>query len=249
MTSPTSLLKCAAAIALAPIATQTLAAELSSSVGVGGSWKQKHIKGEHSSTRAFPYINLEYGAFTASPNGLGANLSTTRSDEFSALLKYRRSPIEQPENRVLRSLDERDDATEVALQWLHKMPYVDVTSSAAFDISDTHEGYEAQVKLSKAFETKIGLMIPAASVAYQSDDLVDYYYGVSAREATPSIGAYDADGTLNSQLSVTHIFPLTDHWHTSTKLSYDHLGSEIADSTIVDRSDFWAATVSVFYTF
>ncbi|MBM6551890.1 MipA/OmpV family protein [Marinomonas ostreistagni] len=252
MSSSTSLFKYALLMSALPIASYSAAAELSTSLGVGGHWKQEHIKGEHSNTSLFPYINLEYGSFSASPDGIGTQFNSTALDQFSLLLKYRQSPFELPENHVLRGLDERDDATEVALQWKHMATHFDVTSSIAADISDTHEGYEAKVKVSRAMETPYGLFIPAASLAYQSDDLVDYYYGVSAVEASRNsnnIQAYSADASVNSEVSLTHVFPITDHWHTSAQFSYNHLGSDIADSTIVKRSDFWASRLSVFYKF
>lgn len=248
MSSATSFTKLALLVSL-PVITSAHAAELSSSIGVGGTWKQEHIKGEYRNTSLFPYINLQYGSFKATPNGVGASLSQSSTNQFSVLLKYRQSSFDYPENRTLRHLTERDDAVELALAWQHSNTYFDLTSTLARDVSDTHEGYEAKVKLSKSFTTPVGMFIPSATIAYQSDDLANYYYGVSPTEATSDIQAYQADATINHQVALLHIFPITDHWHTSTQVSYHHLGSELANSSIVEHDDYWATRLTVFYKF
>ncbi|WP_197478930.1 MipA/OmpV family protein [Marinomonas atlantica] len=225
------------------------ATEWNASLGATGLWQQSHVVGEDDRKKILPYINLAYEKFSVSTGGIGFTQPLNERNKISALVTLRHSPIDVDDNNALRNFRERDNATELTLKWSTSLSSLNIDSSLATDISDKHQGYEAKVKLSKPFKTQLGMFIPAFVVGYQSDKLVDYYYGVSQQESSNGFAAYEGDDTVVSRLALTHIFPLGDHWQTITNVGYTNLGSGIKDSPIVERSDMWGGSLTVAYKF
>lgn len=235
--------------AATPLACFVEAAEFDADLGLTLSGQQNHVIGEENEAELHPYLNLKYGMFVASPEGVGMTTNVGESNQLSALFLMRKSVIDHDDNKQLAYLGKRKDATELALHWTHFAPYVDITGTVSMDVSDAHDGYEAKLMLSKRIETALGSLIPAAAIQYQSDDLVDYYYGVRTSEASSSFSAYKGKASTNANVSMTHVYPMTDQWHVATTVAYDYLGDGISDSTIVKESGYWSGSMTVFYAF
>ena len=228
----------------------TKAAEFDATLGATGLWLQNHVVGEDDAKEIWPYINLSYVAARFNTHGLGLQTDLDATNTVGAFVTLRRSPIDVDDNNILRNFRDRKDAAELALNWSTKLATMDISTTLATDISDRHDGYEAKVKAAKSYKTQAGVFIPALTLAYLSEDLVDYYYGVSAAEASSSsFAAYQGDDTLVSRAQLTHVFPIGEHWQTITNVSYINLGSGIKDSSIVERYDVWGGNLTVAYKF
>lgn len=232
-----------------PLAFSVQAEEFDADLGVSLLGQQKHVIGEEQKAELRPYVTMQYGLFVAGPEGVGLSTKVAEQHKLSALLLMRESVIDRDDNAILGHFDERKNATELALQWTYFTPYVDVTTAISMDASDTHEGYEAKVMLSKRMTSDFGILIPAAAIHYQSDELVDYYYGVRSTEANARLQAYKGKASTQANVSLTHVYPITDQWHVATRVAYEHLGQGIRDSSIVERSNFWSGAMTVFYAF
>ncbi|WP_417551498.1 MipA/OmpV family protein [Marinomonas fungiae] len=245
----TVTVKCGLPVVLASISYASYATEWNADLGLSVLGEQSHVYGEENKAEIRPYLNLEYGMFIVGPEGLGVSGKVGNNDQLSAVLVMRESVIDRDENDLLKHFEKRDDATELAFQWTHFTPFVDLTAALSSDVSDTHEGYEAKFMLSKKLDTDVGAFIPAVAIQHQSEELVDYYYGVRAGEATSRFAAYKGKAATNANASITHVYPITTEWHVATRLAYDHLGEGISDSPIVERSGYWSGAMSVFYRF
>lgn len=242
-------LKYSAYFSLIGVSCAIQATEWNADLGLSLLGAQSHVFGEENKAEVRPYLNLEYGVFIAGPDGLGVSGQLGESDQLSAVFIVRESVIDHDENGLLKHLKERDDATELALHWTHFTPLVDITTAISSDVSDTHEGYEAKLMLSKKLETEAGIFIPAVAIQHQSEELVDYYYGVRAAEANSRFASYQGKAATNANASITHVYPITPEWHVATQVAYDYLGSGISDSPIVEESGYWSGALSVFYRF
>ncbi|NVK75280.1 hypothetical protein C0J08_09925 [Marinomonas sp. CT5] len=241
--------KWSAPILLASVSLFANATELNANLGLSLLGEQNHVIGEDNDVKIHPYLNVQYGMFIVGPEGIGLTKKVGTNDQFSSVFLMRESVFDKEDNDLLKHFDKRDDATELALQWTHYTPIVDITTAISTDVSNTHEGYEAKLMLSKKLQTRLGTFIPAAAIQHQSDELVDYYYGVSSKESNSRFSAYKGEAATNTNLSLTHVYPITAKWHLATRVAYDHLGEAIADSPIVKRSNYWSGAFSVFYQF
>ena len=75
--------------------------------------------------------------------------------------------------------------------------------------------------------------IPTLAVKWQSEDLVDYYYGVRDVEALPGRPAYHPGAAVVPELALlaTRAF---GQWTLFGRVGHSWLPDEIADSPIVD---------------
>jgi outer membrane protein len=91
--------------------------------------------------------------------------------------------------------------------------------------------------------------VPFANLTYQSEDYVDYYFGVKQREANANRKAYKGDSTVSYGLGYKLVMPINDNWQVSQMTQYTRLGSGISDSSIVDSANQWVVGASVSYNF
>ena len=119
------------------------------------------------------------------------------------------------------SYDQRFDWGKVFVEYLR-------------DTSHTSGGSELKVGYSRE-GTRGGLrFIPYLTVSARDARLNDYYYGVTAAEATNDRPAYSAGGGVNATAGLNARYDLSLHWHFLAGISATHWASEVRASPIVD---------------
>ncbi len=88
---------------------------------------------------------------------------------------------------------------------------------------------------------------PRAALTWQDDKAVDYYYGVDSQYATAARPAYEASSNISTELGLRAAYGFDRHHSVFVDVSATHLGSEIADSPLVDRS--WVPAVGLGYLY
>lgn len=227
----------------------TQAAEFSANAGLGVAHIKNHVKGEDDRNELFPFGELQYGMFILNQDGLGVTSTLTPSSTLSFFLTLRESSFDAKDNKELAGLTQRDDTGELLINWVQMTPWVDLNASISGDLMDKHGGYELDLGISRQIPMLGGVVIPEAGIQYQSEKLVDYYYGVSKAEASQSIKAYDGKASLTSNISLTHVHSLSSGWYTATVVEFYGLGEGISDSSIVERDNYWMGSVALFYQF
>ena len=225
------------------------AAEFNANAGVGVAHIKNHVKGEDNRNELFPFAELQYGMFILNQDGLGVTTSLTPDSNLSFFLTLRETSFDARDNKELAGLTQRDDTGELLISWVQMTPWAELSASVSTDLMDKHGGYELDLGISRQIPMLGGVVIPEAGIQYQSEKLVDYYYGVSQSEASQSIKAYDGKASLTSNLSLTHIHSLSSGWYTATVVELYGLGKGISDSSIVERDNYWMGSVALFYQF
>jgi outer membrane scaffolding protein for murein synthesis (MipA/OmpV family) len=104
--------------------------------------------------------------------------------------------------------------------------------SAAADTLGRHDGQELELQWSYP----LGRVEGQVRARWQSDALVDYYYGVTAGEARPDRPAYEPGSGLTWSLGLLTAAPLGKRWLLFVGANIDLLPDAIQDSPIVDGS-------------
>ncbi|WP_191602938.1 MipA/OmpV family protein [Marinomonas algicola] len=231
------------------MSTSSLAADFSATVGGIVMGQENYIIGEDSEVELLPYVSLEYGMLTLDEDGLALTFEIDGKSAVSAGLSQRSSVFERKDNKVLKHFDKRDTATELTVNWIKSFDEGDVSFAVAGDVSNTHDGYEVMLGLSKQIPSFGGLVIPSVELSLQSEALVDYYYGVKDSEATSSIASYKAKESLSAGLSVAYKYRFSESWSAFSHVGWTYLGSGISDSPIVKKDNVWLAVIGGMYTF
>ena len=119
--------------------------------------------------------------------------------------------------------------------------------SAAADALDRSGGYELAATWTGRFAAGGWSLFPGASLRWQDEKMLDYYYGVRASEATPTRAAYAADSAVTPEVSLLATRTLGARWELFARASHAWLPSEVTDSPLVDRNGSTGLFVGIGY--
>jgi outer membrane protein len=103
------------------------------------------------------------------------------------------------------------------------------------DASGTHEGFELSADYSYRWTRGRWSVSPSVGVAYKSSELSNYYWGVHANEAGPTLLEYHPDGGLNWEMGLRASYYLSKSLRAAISANYERLHDDIAMSPIVER--------------
>ncbi len=219
------------------------------SLGIGASVSDSPYLDYDNDAKAIPLINYQSGNFHVRGSELGYQLyQGTGSLEVIGNLNM--MEFDASESNALSALDDRDMAFEAGVRY--RLDNFSIT--ALTDISDTHDGQ--RVNLNYAFPLKSNNqqsgITPAVGVDWQSDDYNNYYYRVSSSESARtggSIGAYDADSSVNPYIKVDAYYQIAPQWTAVANVRYTWLDDNISDSSMIEDDSEARASVGLRYRF
>ncbi len=152
---------------------------------------------------------------------------------LAGTVNYRFEGFDEDSNSpLLAGMEGRDGAFELGLEFRFAALFM----SAAMDITNTHNGYEIQLGADHVFELSNRASIGGVvGVSMKNHELVDYYYGVRAGEATLGRPAYLGDSALNMNLGLNFSYDFGNQWRGSASFKHEWLSDEITRSPIVER--------------
>ncbi|EKM23733.1 outer membrane protein OmpV [Vibrio sp. HENC-03] len=152
--------------------------------------------------------------------------------------------------KSLKGTKRRDIAIDLGLNADFRLDPNNVISTyLQHDVSGAYKGFQGGATYFHIMNIGNVDFVPFASVSYQNKDYVDYYFGVTDKEARANRKAYTGDATVNYGLGYKLVVPITEHWQISQVSQYTRLGSGISDSSIVDSANQWAVGATVSYNF
>lgn len=174
--------------------------------------------------------------------------------EIAVRAELRNDGYDSGDASILSGMDDRDPTLDggASLTWRPGTGKWGMTVVAVHDLTDEYDGYEARVSGFYQTRTENWSLKGSAGIVYQSDDLVDYYYGVRDTEEDIPSGrpAYSADAETNVRLQAVAAYaPADASWTFLFGVRYDFFGDEIKDSPIVGEDGQLTAVFGVGYRF
>lgn len=159
--------------------------------------------------------------------------------DFSLYLKPRLMGFKDGDSHSFNGMSDRDPSIDIGAEFsweVSALNNADLSASFAGDLCSKHKGYEISLALSKQFDFKPLFIKPSIRLEWQSDEMIEYYYGVKSSEATALRLAYSPDSTLNINPQINVYLALCEEWLVVAILSLNILGNEIRNSPIVNES-------------
>lgn len=170
--------------------------------------------------------------------------------EFSFVGQYRFDGYDpEDDDAIFLGMEERSGSLDLGLEIEYETDVGDFAFTYLADATSEHKGNEMSLSYSLPIILSNGAISPYVSVTQMSDDLVDYYYGVRANEATSTRAFYKGESTTNLEVGINSQWQFGDHHKFVANLSFTSLGSEIKDSPIVDASNSTDLVVGYVYVF
>jgi outer membrane protein len=118
---------------------------------------------------------------------------------------------------------------------------------AETDILNRHGGQEYTFKFAMPFQGKNWQFVPQIDVLYQTEEVVDYYFGVTEPEARPGRPAYSPGAATTYGLSADISYRFHPKWYVSLTAGMDFLPEEISNSPISGRDRIGRIVLSIAY--
>jgi len=199
-----------------------------------------------------PVITYEGDDFWFRGLGGGYYLWNDESDKLSVTAYY--SPFEfkpkDSDNWQLRQLDKRKATLMAGLSYVHNTQYGFLRTSLAGDTLDNSNGISWDLAWLYRYTNGGLTLTPGIGVEWSSENMNEYYYGVSGKESRRSgLDRYDPDSDWSPYLELSASYKLSDDWSVYGVGRYTHLSSEVKDSPMVDKSWAGALSAGVTYSF
>lgn len=167
--------------------------------------------------------------------GGGAWLLTSddRRARGGIAVRFRRG-YDPDDDAGLDGMAARDTSLEVGVNASIATRAASIGAAYYSDISGTTDGESAMVSISHPIRMGARVrLVPSVGAEWFDANVVSYYYGVRADEATATRPAYEGRATVNVRAGLSAGYALTRNWSLLGGVSYTHLGAGITDSPIV----------------
>ncbi|CZF86649.1 outer membrane protein OmpV [Grimontia marina] len=149
----------------------------------------------------------------------------------------------------LKGMDDRDISVDLGLNADFQVGTGVISTYFQHDISGAYKGYLAGVRYFDIFPIGDADLVSFAGVMFQSKDFVDYYFGVQPKEARANRPEYTGKSSVAYEVGYKLIYPISENWNLTQSTQYTELGSDVADSPIVDSKHQWLVGATVAYHF
>jgi outer membrane protein len=223
-------------------------------LGLGVTYFDKGYEGYDNDKmwRPIPLVMWENDKFFIRATSAGWKLLSDETWEVAAVVEAIGYGYDSDDADILEGMNDRDMFVGAGAHAIFKMQNgVGLKATWVADIANSDNGYEMRGEV--FYNRKMGnwLIRPSASVVFQSDDTVNYYYGVTPSEAVGTIRpAYRGDSTVNYRLQAAAGWnPGASKWQLFFGGRVEFLGNEIDDSPIMDSSTAYMAFLGAGYRF
>jgi outer membrane protein len=222
--------------------------EEGSLMGAGAMMIESPYRGVDNAVYPVPVLVFESKQFFVDKTVLGYYFNDKSNPvRWGVIGSLRLQGYEADDSSDLNGMQDRDMAFDGGLRISWKNEIINTILEGVTDVSGTHEGQELRLTIDK--ELFEGFLTPKAGIKWQSNDLVDYYYGVKANEVKVGRVEYSADDDLEYMVGVTIGVPLGEKWALFGDIQCSFLGNEAKDSPIVGDDALMRYVMGVVYRF
>lgn len=156
----------------------------------------------------------------------------------------------QPELITLDDIGKRRMAALAGLEYAYYAGPAVFSVQALQDVSGVHEGQELRAGLDYRLQGAKNLFTLAGGFVWQSDDVVDYYYGLDRSDVGEiSELYYQGDDTFTPFVRVDWIRPISPSWTFQATVHNKWFGDGIKDSPLLEKSTSTTVFIGGVYHF
>jgi len=198
-----------------------------------------------------PVIFFDNGLFYARWTRFGVYFLGEKNDDFSWGFSLTAQPRTYGyESSDIQGMDKRESSFEGGLAFSMQKDQAWFEVMALTDMLDRYDSWILKTELGYDFKLGDFDFYPSLIAIYQTSDFMNYYYGVTQKEATNRTESVYAPSSGMQYGVQTYIkYPLTKQLSALVNLRADKLPSEATSSTIVNDDYIYSGLASLIYTF
>jgi len=205
-------------------------------LGLGVATSQRPYAGASSKTLPFPFVSYENDWFRIAGFGADLKLGSAGPLTFALRAKYSLGDgYKSGDAPILAGMQDRKGSLWLgpAVQW--KTDIAKLSFEVLADTLGKSKGIEAKFGAEHDFRVGSFLLTPHAAAEFVDKKYVEYYYGVTAAEATANRPAYEGKSTVNLEAGLRAAFMIDRANSVFVDGGAKALGKGITDSPLVDR--------------
>jgi len=249
-TITTIFLSLSAACTLAQPVPDSPANEHELQIGLAGVSSQSIYLNGKTQTRVFPAIDYQYKRFYFQAGDIGFNMVDNKNWEVNFGVGVNLvGDTERGDSRLLNDLPDLSLPVSafISAQYITKIGLFKVKHGA--EINNKHNGSYSNISYSAPIFKGNWLIMPQITYEHQSQEVVNYFVGVNAADASATIPAYQTGSVNNFQLSVLGLRQINDKWSFIGNIQNEYFGDEISDSPIIDGDQRLSVFAGFLYKF
>ena len=141
---------------------------------------------------------------------------------------------ERGDSKLLKDMKDLDMAITANVGLSYSQEWGKISFTAAHDISNKHDGYNLGAEYSYRYVVGDWFVEPSVAVTYASEEIVNYYYGVSKSEVTVARPLYQGSEAVNLELGLAAGYVINKNNLIMAFAKIKYFDDEINDSPIVD---------------
>jgi len=153
------------------------------------------------------------------------------------------------DSKKLKDMIDLDNVFTANIDLNYESEIGSVNFGYAQDISNKHKGYSLTAGYNYTFEFGQFFVEPSIAVTYASDDVADYYYGVTAQDVTADRALYKIDETVNYEASLAAGYAINENSVVMAFVNYTKYDKDIKNSPIVSDDKALAYGIGYRYQF
>ena len=220
------------------------------SIGAMVGTDQSLYVGGEDQTQFFPYIAAEWQHLYFRGASLGAFLYRDEAWEISTSIDLDGiGDDDRDKSKELSDMADFDTVLMASVRGSYEAEWGELSFGVGLDISGSHDGYKAELAYGYPFRLGRWMIQPQATVEWVSEEINQYYYGVTGLDAKAGRPVYSAGDGINYELGVSAIYPFAKRHAIMLRASYKAYASAITDSPIVDRDTTSDIGIGYIYRF
>jgi len=222
-------------------------------VGPGISGRRSVYLNQGATAALVPIVIINYGNFYSEGDKAAYILSDASLGEITfwteAIALYRQQGFLDAK-LALSGLNDRRNAVELggAVGIAHENFGI-VNLSIAYDVINTHKGYELALKYEAPLVFGDIIIRPVLSIQSMSINLANYYFAVNHNEVIAGRPAYFIDKATNYSIGYDLKYLLDDKWRLTHSVELTRFDSTIYNSPIVDFRTNIQISAAIVYDF
>jgi len=223
-------------------------------IGVGPFIQTQPYEDVDSIILASPVIFYDDGLFYIRWSRAGVYFLGDKQDDymwgFSLTAQPRTYSFKASDSQTLAGLNERKSTWEGGLAFSATYHEAYIEMMAIHDLMNRYDSWIFKTEV--GYDIKMGdfSFYPSLIIVYQSNDFLNYYYGISTDEAIDfAHDEYSTDAGFQLGAQTYIKYPFTDELSALINIRADRLAEEATDSPIITENYIYSGLVSLIYTF
>ncbi|QDP00770.1 MipA/OmpV family protein [Thalassotalea sp. PS06] len=140
----------------------------------------------------------------------------------------------------MERIDDRKISVLAGMEVNHDWQDWRVSAAWYQEISNYHHGDEAFLSIAKAWHGQSHLWLTSLELQYQSEDLLQYYYGTRLTDWIAGFSRFQPDSALNTSIKISYRFNINPQWDFIAEARAQHLDSSLNDSPLLEQQHLYS---------